>query len=86
MTRLVEALMEPSSPATQALQDTDDYLTFDPKSTRGRPSAHSVCAPGSERDCGRGFELVGEGGYLRAPGPRRDGTAAVGDSRDRGAS
>ncbi|GAA5978263.1 hypothetical protein JCM5350_002244 [Sporobolomyces pararoseus] len=32
ITRLVEALMEPSSASSQALQDTDDYLLFDPKS------------------------------------------------------
>ncbi|BEI84853.1 hypothetical protein CcaverHIS002_0502540 [Cutaneotrichosporon cavernicola] len=36
ITRLVEALMEPSTAATQALQDTDDYLLFDPKATRSR--------------------------------------------------
>lgn len=36
ITRLVEALMEPSSAATQALQDTDEYLYFDPRATRSR--------------------------------------------------
>jgi hypothetical protein len=36
ITRLVEALMEPATAATQALQDTDDYLLFDPRATRGR--------------------------------------------------
>jgi sec1 family domain-containing protein 1 len=36
VTRLVEALMEPSSASTQALQDTDDYLLFDPRATRSR--------------------------------------------------
>lgn len=36
ITRLVEALMEPSTAAAQALQDTDDYLLFDPKATRSR--------------------------------------------------
>jgi hypothetical protein len=37
VTRLVEALMEPATASTQALQDTDDYLLFDPRSAR--PSA-----------------------------------------------
>jgi hypothetical protein len=36
ITRLVEALMEPSTAAMQALQDTDDYLLFDPRATRSR--------------------------------------------------
>ncbi|GAA6008218.1 syntaxin-binding protein [Rhodotorula paludigena] len=41
VTRLVEALMDPSSGATQALQDTDDYLLFDPRSggRSARPAA-----------------------------------------------
>ncbi|GAA5964176.1 hypothetical protein JCM21900_001495 [Sporobolomyces salmonicolor] len=41
ITRLVEALMDPSSASTQALQDTDDYLLFDPRSggRSARPAA-----------------------------------------------
>ena len=40
VTRLVEALMDPSSASTQALQDTDDYLLFDPRAGRNaRPAA-----------------------------------------------
>ncbi|GAA5989777.1 hypothetical protein JCM11641_006030 [Rhodosporidiobolus odoratus] len=41
VTRLVEALMDPSSASTQALQDTDDYLLFDPRSggRSARPAA-----------------------------------------------
>jgi sec1 family domain-containing protein 1 len=39
VTRLVEALMDPSSASTQALQDTDDYLLFDPRAGRNaRPA------------------------------------------------
>lgn len=34
VTRLVEALMDPTSASTQALQDTDDYLLFDPRAGR----------------------------------------------------
>ncbi|KAG8894058.1 Vesicle trafficking between the ER and Golgi [Tulasnella sp. 408] len=34
VTRLVEALMDPSAAATQALQDTDDYLYLDPRQPR----------------------------------------------------
>ncbi|GAA5871309.1 hypothetical protein JCM8547_007248 [Rhodosporidiobolus lusitaniae] len=41
VTRLVEALMDPNSASTQALQDTDDYLLFDPRSggRSARPAA-----------------------------------------------
>ncbi|KAL8279287.1 hypothetical protein RQP46_008324 [Phenoliferia psychrophenolica] len=40
VTRLVEALMDPASASTQALQDTDDYLLFDPRAGRtARPAA-----------------------------------------------
>lgn len=31
---MVEALMDPSAAATQALQDTDDYLYLDPRQPR----------------------------------------------------
>lgn len=55
--------MEPSSAATQALQDTDDFLSFDPKSSRGR---------GATQQAGRGRQqyqeavvfVVGGGGYV----------------------
>lgn len=41
VTRIVEALMDPASASTQALQDTDDYLLFDPRSggRSARPAA-----------------------------------------------
>ncbi|GAA5913401.1 syntaxin-binding protein [Sporobolomyces salmoneus] len=39
ITRLVEALMDPSSGSTQALQDTDDYLLFDPKASSSKGGA-----------------------------------------------
>ncbi|GAA6048160.1 hypothetical protein JCM3770_003690 [Rhodotorula araucariae] len=41
VTRLVEALMDPAAASTQALQDTDDYLLFDPRSggRSARPAA-----------------------------------------------
>ncbi|KAI5479755.1 Golgi transport protein Sly1 [Pseudohyphozyma bogoriensis] len=41
ITRLVEALMDPSSASTQALQDTDDYLLFDPRAGRNARQAPS---------------------------------------------
>ncbi|TXT09076.1 hypothetical protein VHUM_02550 [Vanrija humicola] len=41
ITHLVESLMEPSTAAAQALQDTDDYLLFDPRATRSRNTAQS---------------------------------------------
>lgn len=54
--------MEPSTAATQALQDTDDYLYFDPRATRSR-------GPGQQGK-GRGqyqesvVFVVGGGGYV----------------------
>jgi hypothetical protein len=62
VTRLVEALMEPTTAATQALQDTDDYLLFDPRATRTRTTTQT----------GRGRNqyqesvvfVVGGGGYV----------------------
>lgn len=43
VTRIVEALMDPASASTQALQDTDDYLLFDPRAggRSARPGAPS---------------------------------------------
>ncbi|GAA5863318.1 hypothetical protein JCM1840_007483 [Sporobolomyces johnsonii] len=43
VTRLVEALMDPSAASTQALQDTDDYLLFDPRAG-GRGAARPAAA------------------------------------------
>ena len=34
VTRLTEALMDPSSASTQSLQETDDYLFLDPRAPR----------------------------------------------------
>lgn len=34
VTRLTEALMDPASASTQSLQETDDYLYFDPRAAR----------------------------------------------------
>ncbi|KGB75779.3 hypothetical protein CNBG_1617 [Cryptococcus deuterogattii R265] len=47
LTRLVEALMDPASASSQALQDTDDYLFFDPKTSRARPGAGAGAGPGA---------------------------------------
>ncbi|KAK4050541.1 Vesicle trafficking between the ER and Golgi [Microbotryomycetes sp. JL221] len=42
VTRLVEALMDPQSASSQALQDADDYLMFDPRAGRSaRPGGAS---------------------------------------------
>jgi hypothetical protein len=39
VSRLVEAIMEPAAASAQALQDTDDYLLFDPRQPRNRSAA-----------------------------------------------
>ncbi|GAA98105.1 uncharacterized protein L969DRAFT_102218 [Mixia osmundae IAM 14324] len=49
VTRIVEAIMEPSAASTQALQDTDEYLQFDPKSGRSGAGSKSTAASGRNR-------------------------------------
>ncbi|OCF35656.1 hypothetical protein I316_02711 [Kwoniella heveanensis BCC8398] len=63
VTRLVEALMEPSSATTQALQDTDDYLHFDPRTTRGRGPTQSS-GKGRQQYNESVVFVVGGGGYV----------------------
>lgn len=60
ITRLVEALMEPSSATTQALQDTDDYLSFDPRATRSRNQTGRARSQYQESI----VFVVGGGGYV----------------------
>lgn len=54
--------MEPSTGATQALQDTDDYLQFDPRTTRGR--APSQAPKGRQQYQESVVFVVGGGGYV----------------------
>ncbi|WVF65455.1 hypothetical protein IAT40_000183 [Kwoniella sp. CBS 6097] len=63
VTRLVEALMEPSNATTQALQDTDDYLHFDPRTTRGRGPTQSS-GKGRQQYNESVVFVVGGGGYV----------------------
>jgi len=62
ITRLVEALMEPSTASAQALQDTDDYLFFDPKATRGRGPTQSNRGRSQYNESV--VFVVGGGGYV----------------------
>ncbi|WWC91119.1 uncharacterized protein L201_006060 [Kwoniella dendrophila CBS 6074] len=65
VTRLVEALMEPSTATTQALQDTDDYLLFDPRATRGRnPTTTTGGGKGRQQYNESVVFVVGGGGYV----------------------
>lgn len=64
VTRLVEALMEPSSAATQALQDTDDFLSFDPKATRSRGPTQQAASRGRAQYQESIVFVVGGGGYV----------------------
>lgn len=63
ITRIVEALTEPTTAATQALTDTDDYLSFDPRSTRGRATAQSQ-GKGRQQYQEAIVFVVGGGGYV----------------------
>lgn len=48
-TRIIEALMDPNQASSQALQDTDDYLVFDPRSQRGPTRAGASTPAGNSR-------------------------------------
>lgn len=64
LTRLVEALMDPTAASSQALQDTDDYLLFDPRA--GRNARPTATAQGRNRQAftdGIVF-VVGGGSYV----------------------
>ncbi|KAG9008863.1 Vesicle trafficking between the ER and Golgi [Tulasnella sp. JGI-2019a] len=63
VTRLVEALMDPSAAATQALQDTDEYLFLDPRQSRSAPGAGPGKAKRMVHAEGIVF-VVGGGGYV----------------------
>ena len=54
--------MEPSTAATQALQDTDDYLLFDPRATRTRNPTQSGRGRGQYQESV--VFVVGGGGYV----------------------
>lgn len=62
ITRLVGALMDHTSAATQAVSDTDDYLLFDPRATRSRSAGQSRAARGQYQEAV--VFVVGGGGYV----------------------
>lgn len=63
MTRLVEALMDPAAASNQALADTDDFLTFDPRSGRNMPSGGKKARVAFSEGI---VFVVGGGGYVEA--------------------
>lgn len=65
VTRLVEALMDPTTASTKALQDTDDYLYFDPKATRSRTVGGQQSAGKNRMQFSESIVfVVGGGGYV----------------------
>lgn len=62
VTRVVEALMEPSIASAQALQDTDDYLLFDPR--QGRTSTAKAGGKNRLAFSDAIVFVVGGGGYV----------------------
>lgn len=56
--------MEPSVGANQALQDTDDYLYFDPRATRGRAPGATGANKGRQQYNESVVFVVGGGGYV----------------------
>lgn len=61
--------MDPASASSQALQDTDDYLFFDPKTSRARPG-HAGAGGGGGGGAG-GAGGGGAGGGAGGPGGGR---------------
>ena len=56
--------MEPSTASNQALADTDDYLLFDPRATRGRVPTASGAGKGRQQYQEGVVFVVGGGGYV----------------------
>lgn len=54
--------MDPASASSQALQDTDDYLFFDPKTSRARPGGTGGAATGGAAAAGTAGTSTGMGG------------------------
>ncbi|KAH8915053.1 Sec1-like protein [Atractiella rhizophila] len=83
VTRIVEAIMDPSSAREQALRETDDYLSFDPR-LGGRGRGGSGMVGGGKRT---GYTnaivfMVGGGGYVEYENllelaERSSGTSAI---------
>ncbi|KAG8968624.1 Vesicle trafficking between the ER and Golgi [Tulasnella sp. 419] len=72
-TRLVEALMDPSSASNQALQDTDEYLFLDPRQPRSQANPNTSPYVPTSTGAGKGKRMVhsegivfvvGGGGYV----------------------
>lgn len=57
--------MDPSSASTQAVQDTDDYLSFDPRAGRSaRPTAGGNASRGRQTYADAIVFVVGGGSYV----------------------
>ncbi|PWZ02687.1 Sec1-like protein [Testicularia cyperi] len=64
VTRLVSSLMDPQNGSAQALQETDDYLFFDPKAPRGRATA-AAAGPKARQPFSEAIVfIVGGGSYV----------------------
>ena len=68
VTRLLEALMDPASASTSALQETDDYLFLDPRAPR-QPSAPGSVGGATQKGKRMAFSeaimfVVGGAGYV----------------------
>lgn len=76
VTRLTEALMDPSAASNQSLQETDDYIFLDPRASRNQNTGlgiSGVGAPGGASGGSRGRRMafsegvvfvVGGAGYV----------------------
>jgi len=65
ITRLVEAIMDPTSASSQALQDTDEYLWFDPRLGRSTASAKGSAGGRNRTSFASAIVfVVGGGGYV----------------------
>lgn len=63
VTRLVEAIMDPTTAETQAVRDTEEWLFFDPRSGRSRAAGTSGTRSKATFNDALVF-VVGGGGYV----------------------
>ncbi|SJX60373.1 related to SLY1 protein [Sporisorium reilianum f. sp. reilianum] len=84
VTRLVASLMEPAGANAQALQETDEYLFFDPKAPRTRAAAASGGAKARQVFSEAIVFVVGGGGYVEFSNLQEYAARSVGGGANAG--
>ncbi|OCH96411.1 Sec1-like protein [Obba rivulosa] len=64
VTRLTEALMDPSAASNQSLQETDDYIFLDPRAPRGTSAGLGISGVGAGGGAGRARRMAFSEGLI----------------------